>query len=45
MVLISDPVIREVIDINIIGKKFTDNKKSNFLSLKLILNFNFFTNK
>ena len=39
-----DPVIIEVKSISKIGKRLIDNKKSNFLSLKFILNFNFWTN-
>ena len=44
MVLIFDPIITEVIKIRKIGKIFTNIKKSNFLSFKLILNFTFFIN-
>ena len=44
MVLIFDPITKEVITISKIGKILIDNKKSNFLSLELILNFIFFTN-
>ena len=44
MVLIFDPVINDVKSIKIIGKILMTNKKSNFLSLRLILNLIFLTN-
>ena len=44
MVLIFEPKIKEVIKIKKIGKKFKKIRKSNFLSLKLILKLIFFAN-
>ena len=44
MVLIFDPVIKDVKSIKIIGKILMAIKKSKFLSLKLILKLIFFTN-
>ena len=43
MVLIFDPVIKDVKNIKIIGKTLMAIKKSKFLSLKLILKLIFFT--
>ena len=44
MVLILDPKIIDVINIKKIGKTLIDNKKSNFLSFKLIFNLIFLIN-
>ena len=44
MVLILDPKITEVINIRTNGKILTEIKKSNFLSLKFILNLILFNN-